>query len=212
MKIFLSYATEDNAAAESIAFSLRGRSHNVFLDRDELPAGASYDQQIERAVNNSDIFVFLISPDSVAEGRYTLTELTFARHKWPDPNGHILPVIARKTPFEKIPRYLKAVTVLDPVGNIVAETSSAVDKMQHGVPPRLIKPDMPEFLVRYRGVLALGAIGGVVILVLALFAFNHPGGSITTQGDQSPVLQNTQGNVDIKFGSPAQPASSRPEK
>jgi hypothetical protein len=106
MKIFLSHASQDNAVAESIAFSLRSRGYRVFLDRDDLPAGVSYDQQIERAVKDSDIFIFLISPDSVAEARYTLTELTFARHKWPDPNGRVLPVIGRKTPFEQVPSYL----------------------------------------------------------------------------------------------------------
>ena len=64
MDIFLSYASEDKAAAEFITFSLRDRGHTVFLDRDDLPAGESFDHQIERAVNESDIFIFLISPDS----------------------------------------------------------------------------------------------------------------------------------------------------
>jgi hypothetical protein len=34
-----------------------------------LPPGGSYDEQIERAVKESDVFVFLISPDSIADGR-----------------------------------------------------------------------------------------------------------------------------------------------
>jgi hypothetical protein len=90
MDIFLSYASEDKATAESITFSLRDRGHTVFLDRDHPTAGESFDQQIERAVNESDIFIFLISPDSIAEGRYTLTELKFARHKWRSPNNRVL--------------------------------------------------------------------------------------------------------------------------
>ena len=36
MQIFLSYASEDKAVAEPIAFSLRARGHKVFLDRDDL--------------------------------------------------------------------------------------------------------------------------------------------------------------------------------
>ena len=126
MKIFLSHASEDKSAAESIAFSLRSRGHKVFLDRDDLPPGQSYDQQIERAVKESDILIFLVSPSSVTSGRYTLTELAFARRKWQNPNGRILPVIARKTPFDEIPSYLKAVTLLEPLGNITAETCAAV--------------------------------------------------------------------------------------
>jgi hypothetical protein len=62
MNIFLSHASQDKGLAESIAFSLRDRGYTVFLDRDDLPAGESFDQQIERAVKDSDIFIFLISP------------------------------------------------------------------------------------------------------------------------------------------------------
>jgi TIR domain len=130
MNIFLSHASQDKVLAESIAFSLRSRGYTVFLDRDNLPAGESFDQQIERAVKDSEIFIFLISPDSVAEGRYSLTELTFARRKWASPNGRVLPIMARKTPLKQVPPYLKAVTILEPLGNIAAETSAAVDNMR----------------------------------------------------------------------------------
>jgi hypothetical protein len=136
MNIFLAYASQDKADAESIAFSLRGRGYTVFLDRDDLPLGQTFDQQIERAIGNSEIFIFLISPGSVAEGRFTLTELAFARRKWPNPNDRVLPVMVRKTPLEQIPPYLKAVTILERHGNLAAETSAAVDTMQRGNPAR----------------------------------------------------------------------------
>jgi TIR domain len=130
MKIFLSYASEDRSTAEAIAFSLRDRGHEVFLDRDGLRVGEGFDKSIEQAVNNSNIFIFLISPQSVAEGRYTLTELTFARQKWPSPSGHVLPVRVRTTLRNQIPSYLKAVTILEPQGNVAAETSAKVDQME----------------------------------------------------------------------------------
>jgi hypothetical protein len=53
MKIFLSYASEDRSTAEAIAFSLRDRGHNVFLDRDGLQVGEGFDKSIEQAVNTS---------------------------------------------------------------------------------------------------------------------------------------------------------------
>ena len=129
MNIFLSYASEDRSTAEAIAFSLRDRGHEVFLDRDGLRVGEGFDKSIEQAVNKSNIFIFLISPQSVAEGRYTLTELTFARQKWPSPSGHVLPVRVRTTSRDQIPSYLKAVTILEPHGNVAAETSAKVDQM-----------------------------------------------------------------------------------
>ena len=132
MNIFLSYASEDRSTAEAIAFSLRDRGHEVFLDRDGLRAGEGFDKSIEQAVNKSNIFIFLITPQSVAEGRYTLTELTFARQKWPSPSGHVLPVRIRTTSRDQIPSYLKAVTFLEPYGNVAAETSAKVDQMGTG--------------------------------------------------------------------------------
>jgi hypothetical protein len=79
MRIFLSYTSQDKSDAEAIAFSLRNRGYRVFLDKDDLPAGRSYDDQLERAVKKSQIFIFLLSPDSIVEGRFALTELKFAR-------------------------------------------------------------------------------------------------------------------------------------
>ncbi len=127
MQIFLSYASEDKAVAEPIAFSLRARGHKVFLDRDDLPAGGEYDQKIEQAVAQSGLFVFLISPQSVGKGRFTLSELEFARRKWLKPDGHVLPVMVAPTRMEDVPSFLKSVTILEPKGNVAAEVASAVD-------------------------------------------------------------------------------------
>jgi hypothetical protein len=72
--IFISYASEHRALAERIAFSLRGRGFRVFLDKDDLPPGGSYDDRIHGAIASSSALVFLVSPESVTPGRYTLTE------------------------------------------------------------------------------------------------------------------------------------------
>lgn len=159
MKIFVSHASEDKAAAESITFSLRNRGHVVFLDRDDLPAGNTYDQRIENAIKDSDLFIFLISSSSLAQGRYTLTELALARRKWPNPNRHILPIMTVKTPFNVIPEYLKAVTILEPQGNITPETSAAVDA--------LASATLWSFLVKPKNQKTLPWLGGGAVVVLA---------------------------------------------
>jgi TIR domain len=98
----------------------------VFFDRDDLPPGGEYDIQIEKAVERSALFIFLITPSSVEKGRFTLTELEFARRKWREADRHVLPVLARATPKESIPKFLLSVTMLEPVGNTAAEVASAV--------------------------------------------------------------------------------------
>ncbi len=144
MKIFLSYAGEDRALAEDIQLALAGAGHEVFFDRQSLPAGGDYHQRIRAAVNGTELFVFLISPDSVDAGGYALTELGYARERWAHPKGKVLPVMLRPTPFAAIPAYLKsAVTILEPSGNTAAEVVGAVDKMAAPVvfdAPAAVKP------------------------------------------------------------------------
>lgn len=128
MVIFLSYASEHLDLADQVKLALVGAGFRVFFDRDSLPAGADYHVRIRKAVQSSDAFVFLIGPDSVAPGSYALTELKYAREKWPDPTQHVLPVMVERTGYGLIPNYLKAVTVLEPQGNAPAEILAELDK------------------------------------------------------------------------------------
>jgi hypothetical protein len=65
----------------------------------------------------------------VTKGKYTLTELSFARDQWSNPSGHILPVMIAPTEIGKIPVYLRAVSILEPEGNVAADTAAQVDKI-----------------------------------------------------------------------------------
>jgi hypothetical protein len=130
MRIFMSYASEQKADAEAVAFSLRSRGHMVFFDRDDLPEGTSYDDRIAAAIDRSDLMIFLISPAAIAEGRYTLTELRFARYKWRHPGGRVLPVMMEVTPLPAVPSYLRAVSILEPQGNKAAEVAFAVERLR----------------------------------------------------------------------------------
>jgi hypothetical protein len=104
----------------------------------------------------------------VTQGRYTLTELALARRKWRNPHGHVLPVIARKTPFDEIPSYLKAVTILEPRGNITPETCAAVDDLVRGTRAK-------EVAWRFA---AVGAVAGAIssffptVMMKSMLGFN----------------------------------------
>ena len=135
MNIFLSYASEDRDLADQVQLALGGVGHQVFFDRESLPAAGDYHARIRSAVDQSEVFVFLISPDSVAPGSYALTELKYARGKWPHPKGRVLPVKVRDTTWGIVPSYLKAVTVLEPEGNIPAEVVDAITELQRESDP-----------------------------------------------------------------------------
>ena len=129
MQVFISFASEQREAAELTAVALRERGYKVFFSQDTLPAAHSFDVRIEKAVKSSDLFVFLVSPESVTKGKYTLTELAFARDRWSNPSGHVLPVMVAPTEMGKIPVYLRSVSIFQPEGNFAADTAAQVDKL-----------------------------------------------------------------------------------
>lgn len=129
MKIFLSYSSQNRALVEPVNFALAAQGHDVFFDRDDLPAGTEYDQRISEAVDGSDLFVFMLSPDSTKPGSYALTELNLAQKKWANPSGRVLPVAVERVAFDHIPAYLKSVTILEPTGNLAAAVVDAVHRL-----------------------------------------------------------------------------------
>jgi hypothetical protein len=154
MDIFLSYASEQRAIAEEIALALRSEGHEVFFDRSELPDGEAYNARIREALSGCALLIFLVSPQSIAEGRYTLTELRFAQEKWPAPAGRVLPVVVQPISNAQVPAYLRAVSMLRPAGNVAAETVAAVH--------RLLMPRWRRMLRRYAPAIgALGLLAGV---------------------------------------------------
>lgn len=153
VKIFLSYPSAHKDAAESLCFELQAEGHEVFFDKEDLPPGQSYNERIRSAIEASDLLIFLITPESVAKGKYTLTELKIACKKWPNPTGRVLPVMLEATPFEDMPGYLKAVTVLSPEGNLTAEVVMEVAELARGTTskpqePAAVDTDMPSFSYR----------------------------------------------------------------
>ena len=159
MRIFLTFASEQNDIAESIQLALRNRGHQVFFSHDDLPPGESFDERIQKSIGECELLVFLISPQSVAKGRYTLTELAFARSRWRSPRGRVLPVVVAPTPMESIPNYLKAVTLLEPEGNVAAETAAAVDRVRDPT--------------RTRAILAFALLGAITGL-LTYLVYRYP--------------------------------------
>jgi hypothetical protein len=128
-KMFISYASDDAGVAEEVSLALMQEGYTVFFDRSRLTPGRGYHRTIRAEISAIDLFVFLISPAAVTAGRYTLTELELAQRRWPDPAGHVLPVVIAETPWADIPQYLKAVTVLEPEGSVAAEVAAEVERL-----------------------------------------------------------------------------------
>lgn len=155
--------------AEAITHSLQERGHDIFFDRDSLPPGGAYESQIEAAVLKSDLMVFLISDHSIRDGSFALTELGLARKRWKHPANRVLPVMVGDVDYDAIPPYLKAVTVLEPEGNLPAEVAVAVGAMR-------------RFSFRLPMAMATAGIAIASSLVVAFYLF-QPGPEINASAD-----------------------------
>lgn len=200
MKLFLSYASEDRSLAEEIQLALAGAGHEVFFDRESLPAGGDYHSRIKASVDSAEGFVFLISPDSVATGGYALTEMGYARARWPHPKSHVLPVVLRATPFPAIPAYLKSVTVLEPTGNTAAEVVAAVSRLAAQ------QAESPGAVAKKRGMI-YGAVAAAAALAVGAAVFwpdpakeaRSPGGSVATPGAMSSSEPELPNPLQLRF-------------
>jgi hypothetical protein len=59
--VFLSYASQDAAAAERIAVALRTAGIEVWFDRSELRGGDAWDQMIRKQIKACGLFIPVIS-------------------------------------------------------------------------------------------------------------------------------------------------------
>jgi hypothetical protein len=129
LSIFLSYATPQRGHAEEIAQILKNAGHDVFFDRESLVASVDYNDRIREGIENADCFIFLASREALAPGRFTLTELQFAKERWPSAGGHVFPVMVDPTMgVEDLPVYLRSVQAIVVQGNLAAEVAAAIHK------------------------------------------------------------------------------------
>jgi hypothetical protein len=127
VRIFLSYAAERLPVARQVDAALEAEGHQVFFARDSIAAGSQFGRRIREAVGESDLFVFLVSPESVEPGSYCLTELGFAVERWPRPAERVLPVLVAPTPADSFPPQIQSLSALSPTGNVAAEVVACVD-------------------------------------------------------------------------------------
>src|SRR4030095_11334507 len=59
--VFISYASEDRAAARALCDTLAGAGLEVWYDENELGGGDAWDQKIRRQIRECDYFIPLVS-------------------------------------------------------------------------------------------------------------------------------------------------------
>lgn len=132
-RVFIAYAEEQRALGEETAALLRGRGYIVHAYTAEASKGAkAFDAQIQTDINNCDLFVFFISPDSVKSTSYCQNELEIVKRRWSSGKGRVLPVMVEPTSLADIDGYLKAIDFHHPKGKPATSITLAVNAILVG--------------------------------------------------------------------------------
>jgi hypothetical protein len=87
-KTFLSYSRTDKDFALRLAKELKAEGFHIWLDQLDIPPGARWDAEVEKALEESEIFMIIITPAS-AKSENVLDEIGYAI----DSGKRILPVL-----------------------------------------------------------------------------------------------------------------------
>src|SRR6516165_7996360 len=100
--VFLSYASEDAAAAERVAAALRSAGIEVWFDKSELRGGDAWDRRIRDQIHDCRLFIALISAHTEARDEgYFRREWKLAvdrTHDMLEKKAFLLPVAIDGTP------------------------------------------------------------------------------------------------------------------
>ena len=91
--VFVSYSRRDAVFVRRIADSISERGKEVWLDTEGIADGEVFPEAIKRAIEQSDAFLFVITPDAVSSA-YCENEVEYAR----DIQKRIVPVLRELGP------------------------------------------------------------------------------------------------------------------
>jgi hypothetical protein len=96
MTTFISYSRINSEFAVHLASDLKRAGYHVWLDQFDIPTGARWDDEIEKALEACDTFLIILSPESI-QSQNVKDEIGYAI----DTGKQILPVVIEncKVPF-----------------------------------------------------------------------------------------------------------------
>jgi WD40 repeat protein len=96
--VFISYSRHDAAYVARLARDLESRGKDVWMDVEGIRDAEAFPAALRRAIEGSDAFLFVISPDSV-RSQFCEQEVAHASEL----NKRIVPLALREVPDEEIP-------------------------------------------------------------------------------------------------------------
>ncbi|NOT05599.1 MAG: toll/interleukin-1 receptor domain-containing protein [Anaerolineales bacterium] len=100
-QLFISYSRKDTEFAKRLAEKFTAQKLETWVDWEDIPPSVDWMKEIEKGIEEADVFVFIISPDSIRSS-VCAEEVAHAIK-----NGkRIAPVIAREVDMKEVPATL----------------------------------------------------------------------------------------------------------
>ncbi len=96
--VFLSYSRRDSVFVDRLASALRERDRDVWVDVEGIRDAEVFPEVLRRAIESSDAFVFVISPDAV-KSTFCVEEVEHAASL----NKRVIPLALRPVPDDQLP-------------------------------------------------------------------------------------------------------------
>jgi len=110
-KVFISYSRKDINFAKRLTGELQKSDLDVWIDWEEIPPTVDWWKEIEKGIEESDAFLFIISPDSTSS-KICKQEIDHAIK-----NGkRIIPIVVREVNWEDTPPQLGHLTISSSAG------------------------------------------------------------------------------------------------
>ena len=180
--VFVSYSRQDIEFARKLVEWLEKKGHQVWMDKKRILGGADYREEIADGISSADVFISLLSPDSVTS-KWVKREIYYAD----DMEKFIIPVLVK---FVKFPQEFQlALTGVHYVDLTAAsseydpwsELELALERAKTGAPvSEAIDADKPPYKglqaymakkIKHKISLRLGTILAALVLVLAIGLF-----------------------------------------
>ena len=101
--LFISYSRKDKEAAHRLTESFKDKGLDFWIDWEGIPPTVDWWKEIERGIEEADMFLFLISPDS-AQSKVCRQEIEYAAK-----NGkRLIPVVVRDIKADESPPELRS--------------------------------------------------------------------------------------------------------
>jgi hypothetical protein len=191
-RIFVSYSRKDTKIVDQLISELDAAGYEVWIDRAGIRSGEQWRQQIVTAIDSADVFLLILSPNSIKSDNVR-RELDLAEGV----KKRVLPIVVK--PIKSIPKELRYQLVglqwLDLSDNFEAglDRLLATLKGTHQIEPGI--PDAthrPQNIYKIIAILALMAVV-LLILMIGIFKFPFPNRdeTITPAGDDTTGLTAT---------------------